>query len=169
MGFSGDMLLRPARASDLSFIHSSWKKSLRPYSDLGNAAYYALANSECSSILGADPIVLVAHDPETPTVIRGWVCVEAMPSALVLWMGYSKSWSRREGVFTSLLNAATALAEEEGAGEARLFAFETRFDGHLLAKGWKRTSVAKALHLRTSRVELLGSGEHVTLVHELQP
>lgn len=155
------VLLRPARDSDLSFICHSWKKSLREYSPtLGNDAYYTLANAVCESVLSANPIVLVANplpqgegapsESGGGSVIVGWVCAEATPEALVLWMGYSKSWARRQGVFTKLLHAATALAEEEGAGPARFFACPTRHAPHLEARGWKRTSAAKALHLRGS-------------------
>lgn len=141
--------LRPARDSDLSFIHSSWKKSLREYSPtLGNDAYYTLANAVCTAVLDADPILLIAHSEAAPSVIRGWVCAEATPAATVLWMAYCKSWSRRQGIFTLLLKAAQAIAIEEGAGSSRVFAFDTRLDSHLEKRGWARLSVAKALHLR---------------------
>lgn len=143
------ILLRPAQDSDLSFVHNSWKRSLREYSPtLGNAAYYTLANAVCTSVLEAVPILLVAHSETAPSVIRGWVCAEATPTATILWMAYCKSWSRRQGIFSSLLRAAEAIAIEEGAGSSRVFAFNTRLDSHLEKRGWTRLSVAKALHLR---------------------
>jgi hypothetical protein len=143
------LVLRTSCDSDRAFIEHSWKKSLREYSPtLGNLAYYTLANAVCHAVLSADPILLIAHGLGANHVIRGWVCAEATPTATVLWMAYSKSWSRRQGVFTQLLQAATTLAKEEGAGEGKLFAFDTRLDNHLEKRGWQRISVAKALHLR---------------------
>ena len=156
--------LRPARDSDLSFVHNSWKKSLREYSPkLGNDAYYTLANAVCHGVLDADPILLVAHSETAPSVIRGWVCAEATPTATVLWMAYCKAWSRRQGIFTLLLNAAQAMAIEEGAGSSRVFAFDTRLDSHLERRGWTRLSVAKALHLRAapSLIESSVGGTHL--------
>lgn len=143
------VVVRSARDSDLPFIHNSWKKSLREYSPtLGNAAYYTLANAVCSAVLEADPILLIAHNEEAPSVIRCWLCLEATPAAIILWMAYCKSWSRRQGLFTKLLEVALDLAKEEGAGPGRVFTFDTRLDSHLEKRGWTRTSVAKALHLR---------------------
>jgi hypothetical protein len=142
-------LIRSGRDSDIAFIHSSWKKSLREYSPtLGNDAYYRLANAVCSAVLAADPIVLIAYGEGAPSVIRGWLCAEATPSAIVLWMAYCKAWARRQGVFHALLSAAEALAREEGAGPGRVFTFHTRMDAHIERRGWTRLSVAKALHLR---------------------
>jgi hypothetical protein len=143
------IVIRAATDKDKAFVLSSWKKSLREYSNLGNGAFFLLQNAVCDVVLSADPILFVAHPPDAPNLIVGWVCAEASPEGALLHMVYTKGWARRQRVAARLADAALELARAEGAPNTTFATFgPTRFGDLLASKGVQPKSIAKALHLR---------------------
>lgn len=100
--------IRPASALDIPFIYSSWLKSFKHDSALGksmrSSIYFEQYREVIDQIL-EDSQTFVAHLPDEPNVIIGYIVFESyasIPTATIHYAFVKESF-RRIGVFTSLL------------------------------------------------------------------
>lgn len=131
-----EILVRPAKATDLNFILSGWKKSYR-IGDLcagvGNDRYYE-AQHKIIAVLLQRATTLIACDAAAPDVDLGFVCAEVLPGAeRVLHYVYVKDDFRRHGICNMLI---AGLDEMEPA-ERTTCTHRTRKGKALMQKrGW---------------------------------
>lgn len=95
-------LIRPAKASDLNLVRSSWLHSYRrEMHDMETADYFARQHERIERLLSSSS-TLIAHLDDAPDVVIGWLC--STPT-LVHFAWAKRDW-QRQGALTCLLRAA---------------------------------------------------------------
>lgn len=110
------VLIRPVETADVNFIFNSWLKSYRHGSyfakKIRDTVFYKYHHMVCDAILRRPTTrVLMACDPEDPSVIYGYLVYEKLNTDLhnwgyVLHYAYVKSPFRKLGVGAELLKAS---------------------------------------------------------------
>lgn len=112
-----NILVRPARATDVPFISSTWLKSFRGEEAKGKKHYnrggygsegipnrfYYYYHHKVLETLIPESVILVACLESSPDTILGWACYQIVDTALVLHYVYTKFNFRKFGVATRLL------------------------------------------------------------------
>lgn len=98
-------LIRKAIPEDIPFITNSWLKSYRQSGDvkmIPNNQYFHYQHKMVEHLVPKS-IVLVAADKDDMGIIKGWICAEVIPNALLLHFVYVKNDYRRMGIGSALL------------------------------------------------------------------
>lgn len=80
---ANDLVLRPARRDDISFIFDSWLRSWRksPWAGIvPNNVYYPLTRSVIEQLVARGAEFKVAALESNPDHILGWICYELLPA-----------------------------------------------------------------------------------------
>lgn len=117
------------RRDDLNFVASGWKRSHAeaPQNEaLPSPKFYALVSRQFDALMQRPTVaVLVARDPDRPSTLFGFVCVEQIGRTLALHYAYTRKSHKRMGVCSELLRHAL-----QGASDADelVYTAGSRFD-----------------------------------------
>lgn len=136
--------LRAATTDDASLIYSSWLKSNRDSGfakDVGTDRYFNNHKQLVADIVNRAGAI-VACNPDDPTTIYGWICVERLPAeVLVVHYVYVKYTFRQLGVARRLWQAINPDGEEvltthafNGFRDLRRAGYPLVYDPYLLFK-----------------------------------
>lgn len=137
-----DVTVSLMRPDELNFVASSWKRShadAPQNSGIPSPKFYARMNRLFDEVLARPNVeVLVAHDPDQPRVILGYVCIEEQGPVLALHYAYTRHSHWRLGVCSELLRHAL-----QGAAEADTLVYTagSRFDGVWERWGFRRVDL----------------------------
>ena len=96
--------VREAKLEDLPFIYSTWLRSYRHASQfakkLTNETFYEMHHKVIDAFIARGGLVFVAHPPNEPGVILGYICVE--PNQPLVQYIYVKKAFRRMGIAKKL-------------------------------------------------------------------
>ncbi len=84
---------RPSNPNDLSYIYDTWLNTWRtnPYAGcVPNHLYFDTQRSTIASLLARGSNLRIAHLPESPELIQGWVCYEYKDSHTILHYLYTR-------------------------------------------------------------------------------
>lgn len=124
---------RPLGEDERRLVADSWLVSFRfkgVYGPLkpGTDEFLKVYSPIVNAILDAPGVkVLVAHHPNVPEIVMGWVCVEERDGEPILHYAFTKKDFRREGIFRFLLGVA-------GIDGEFTYTFETSFTERLFAR-----------------------------------
>lgn len=114
--FRPDIILRASEGDDESFIYSSW---LKAHFDIGanvkaiDRKTFETHHRTIIQELLRRGNVLIACDPEVPTLIYGWIAYELIGHQLCVHYCYVRGSQRRFGIGRRLYLAARALGHDE--------------------------------------------------------
>lgn len=104
--------VRNARLDELPFIYSTWLRSYRHSSQfakkISNETFYEWHHKVIDRFVDRGGVILIAHIPEEPDFICGYICVET-DGSIVQYAYTRKKW-RKQGIAKSLYEAAQAPA-----------------------------------------------------------
>jgi GNAT superfamily N-acetyltransferase len=92
-----DCVIRPGRPDDLAFVVDSWTKHAYRGQRMRTATSHVRA-----LLARATSRLVVAHVPDDPESILGWVAGEAGPPLCIHYV-YVRSLARSQGVATAML------------------------------------------------------------------
>lgn len=142
-----NILLRPARNTDVPLITSSWLQSFRGSDAKGkkrfrrggyfqegvpNRFYYYYHQKVLETIV-PNSIVLVACLEESPDTILGWCCAQVVDTALIFHYVYVKGGFRKFGIAKRLVNA---LLESEKPPAVFVSHLVPTLKGRIKDMGW---------------------------------
>lgn len=102
-------ILRPAQATDIAFIYSTWLNSYRTDSDLGKSCKKSVFFNEYKEVIdnilsNSGTEILVAALPNDESVILGYLVYQATPSICIHYCFIKESF-RRFGIAKELVNS----------------------------------------------------------------
>jgi len=134
----------PMKGSEVGFVLSAWKKSLRSSpanANLPSKVFFERANTEVDEILNG-ATVLVARDAENPTFAYGSIVFETRGDDVCVHWVSVRSGFRRQGIARRLLAAALRGTVDGGL---QIHTAKTRFDGVAERYGFTHMNCYRAM------------------------